>query len=254
MSAFKEYLDELASLPERDLQQSAEKLFAVEKQHMARVIAHLAEISRRKSYLELGHSSLFYYCTQRLGLGEGPAYLRMQVASCCRRFPQILDALGKNELSLTVAGRIAPHLAQNGQRRHRLGRPRGEPATGHGRFRLRSGIAFSPGLATNASIAAAMAPAAEHGRGSRSTTDSPSPGEVPTTSRICERSVGHTIFCAPRRTLGRSSFATRFVRHGTEHEHGLRGGRRQTTVIPSPCSSSLETGLLCEGPGEGHLP
>ena len=111
MSAFKKYLDELASLPERELQQSTEKLFVVERQHMARVIAHLAEISRRKLYLELGHSSLFDYCTQRLGLAEGPAYLRMQVARCCRRFPQILDALAKNELCLTVAGRIAPHLA-----------------------------------------------------------------------------------------------------------------------------------------------
>ncbi len=82
MSAFKEYLGELANLSELELQQSAERLIAVEKQHMAWVIAHLAEISRRKSYLELGHSSLFDYCTRRLGLGEGPAYLRMQVARC----------------------------------------------------------------------------------------------------------------------------------------------------------------------------
>ena len=60
-----------------------------------------------------GHPSLFDYCTQRLGLDEGAAYLRMQVAGCCRRFPQILDALANNELSLTVAGRIAPHLTRD---------------------------------------------------------------------------------------------------------------------------------------------
>ncbi len=113
MTVFEEYLDELASLSELELQQAAEKLFAIEKQHTARVIAHLAEISRRKSYLELGHPSLFDYCTQRLGLDEGAAYLRMQVAGCCRRFPQILDALANNELSLTVAGRIAPHLTRD---------------------------------------------------------------------------------------------------------------------------------------------
>jgi hypothetical protein len=56
--------------------------------------------------------NLFDYCLRRLGLSEGSIALRIQVANVSRRFPQILAALAENRLSLTVAGRLAPHLSE----------------------------------------------------------------------------------------------------------------------------------------------
>src|SRR4029453_5165877 len=81
-----------------------------ENRPVADVIAHLAEISRRKAALERGYPSLFEYCVRRLGLSEGCTALRIQVSNVARRFPQILAALGDGRISLSVAGRLAPHL------------------------------------------------------------------------------------------------------------------------------------------------
>lgn len=62
-----------------------------ERRCTALVIAHLAEIDRRRAYLALGYSSIFD-CSVRRMLGESRAMLRIQVARVCLRFPQILEA------------------------------------------------------------------------------------------------------------------------------------------------------------------
>ena len=46
-----------------------------EKQNVAFVIAHIAEISRRKADPERAYPNLFAYCLQRLGLSEGSVAL-----------------------------------------------------------------------------------------------------------------------------------------------------------------------------------
>ncbi len=48
-----------------------------------------------------------------LNLSEGSVALRLQVANVCRRFPQLLVSLAENRLSLTVAGKLAPHLCED---------------------------------------------------------------------------------------------------------------------------------------------
>jgi hypothetical protein len=80
---------------------------------VALVIAHIAEMSRRKGQLERGYSNLFDSCTRRLNLSEGSVALRIQVANVSRRFPQILVALAENRISLTVAGLLAPVLTES---------------------------------------------------------------------------------------------------------------------------------------------
>ena len=61
MKCFNEYVGGLARLSTEMLDRSVEKLVRAEKECVARVIAHLAEISRRKAHLELGYKSLFEY-------------------------------------------------------------------------------------------------------------------------------------------------------------------------------------------------
>ena len=105
----KTYFERLESLSTEELD-STEKLVRAEKRNVALVIAHIAEMSRRKGHLERGYKNLFDYCVRRLRLSEGSVARRIQVANVARRFPELLVALAENRVSLTVAGLLAPHL------------------------------------------------------------------------------------------------------------------------------------------------
>ena len=109
----KTYSARLEGLSTEELDRSTEKLVRAEKRNVALVIAHIAEMSRRKGYLERGYKTLFEYCTRRLSLSEGSVARRIQVANVSRRFPQILVALAENRVSLSVAGLLAPLLTES---------------------------------------------------------------------------------------------------------------------------------------------
>ena len=108
----KTYFERLEGLSTEELDRSTEKLVRDEKRNVALVIAHIAEMSRRKGHVERGYKNLWDYCTTRLNLSEGSVARRLQVANVSRRFPQILVALAENRLSLTVAGLLAPVLTE----------------------------------------------------------------------------------------------------------------------------------------------
>ena len=109
---FTAYFERLERLSTEDLDRSAAKLVLAERQSVACVIAHIAEISRRRGELERGYPNLFEYCLRRLNLSEGSVALRIQVANVARRFPRVLEALAEGKISLSVAGRLAPHLSE----------------------------------------------------------------------------------------------------------------------------------------------
>ena len=48
----------------------AKDLVQVEKQNVAFVIAHIAEIAEKNGHVLLGYDSLFDYCVKRLKLSE----------------------------------------------------------------------------------------------------------------------------------------------------------------------------------------
>ncbi len=84
-----------------------------ENGNIAKLIAHIAEMSARKVALELGYKNLFDYCIRRLNLSEGAVPARIHVANVSRRFPQLLVALAENRISLTVASLLAAHVSEN---------------------------------------------------------------------------------------------------------------------------------------------
>ena len=113
MKQIKVYFETLEGLSTQALDRSAEKLVRAEKRNVALLIAHIAEMSRRKAELECGYKNLFDYCVRRLHLSEGSVAMRLQVANVSRRFPQLLVALAENRISLTVAAHLAPHLCSD---------------------------------------------------------------------------------------------------------------------------------------------
>lgn len=110
LERFKQYFAKLERMSCTELDRSAEKLVEAGKQSTAKLIAHLAEMSRRKAALELGYKHLYDYCLTRLRLSEGSIPLRVQVANAARRYPQLLVALSENRISLTVAGFLASRV------------------------------------------------------------------------------------------------------------------------------------------------
>ena len=108
----KTYFERLERVSTEELDRSTQELVREEKRNVALVVAHIAEMSRRKGHLERGYQSLWDYCTRRLNLSEGSVARRIQVANVCQRCPQILLVLAENHMSLTVAGLLAPVLTE----------------------------------------------------------------------------------------------------------------------------------------------
>ena len=89
---FDSIIEAVSELSSAALDRSAERLVVAEKEHIAELICHLAEIATRKAHLEWGYGSLFEYCVKRLNLSEGSVAMRIQVARVAHRVPEILPA------------------------------------------------------------------------------------------------------------------------------------------------------------------
>jgi hypothetical protein len=91
-------------------------LVHTQRQTTAELLAHLAEIEQRSLHLARGCGSLFAYCTERLGMSEDEAYMRIRVARAARRFPRVAEALANGHVHLSGLCRLAAHLTEQNHR------------------------------------------------------------------------------------------------------------------------------------------
>ena len=98
------------SLSDDELAEQVKHLAACERRASVALIRSLVEFDTRRLYLREGCSSLFTYCTRVLHLSEGAAYNRIETARAARRFPKVLDALERGDLTLTAIRLLAPYL------------------------------------------------------------------------------------------------------------------------------------------------
>jgi len=98
------------ALSDSDLLAALDDLAMQHRELVATLAEHLAEVERRSLYLALGYSSLYVYATERLGLSEHEAYLRIHAARAARRHPEIVEGLRSGELTLSAVKLVAPHL------------------------------------------------------------------------------------------------------------------------------------------------
>ena len=102
----------LKSVRDEDL---LHQLFQLVKQSRgveAEVVAHVAEVERRRLYAREACSSMFEYCRRILSLRENEAYLRITVARAARENPVLLEMLRDGRLHLSGIARLAPHLTR----------------------------------------------------------------------------------------------------------------------------------------------
>ncbi len=103
-------LSSLTRLSDAELVTRITGLVTRERDATAQLVAHLAEFDTRDVYLRDGYGSLHAYCCDALGLSDGEAYNRIEVARAARRFPLILDMLAAGTVTMTAVRLLAPRL------------------------------------------------------------------------------------------------------------------------------------------------
>ncbi|MBD3162314.1 MAG: hypothetical protein GF328_09425 [Candidatus Latescibacteria bacterium] len=112
VSSPERFLCLIASLEDRELLTRITRLVERERSVTASLVAHLAEMDRRRLHLARGYSSLFTYCAQALHLSEHAAYKRIEAARAARRFPVLLARLAEGDLHLSAVVLLAPVLTK----------------------------------------------------------------------------------------------------------------------------------------------
>ncbi len=91
----------------RDVAQRLAELLRREHGALADFIVALADFDRERRWLELGHTSLFYFLHRELGLSKGAAFYRKTAAELIQRYPEVVEPLRDGRLCLTSVVELA---------------------------------------------------------------------------------------------------------------------------------------------------
>jgi hypothetical protein len=103
-----------------ELETALEASVRDEREATALVLKYLREVERRKLFLGRGYSSLFTYCTGRLGYSEPEAMLRIQAMRLVRTVPEAAKKIEEGKLTLSVAAKIQSAVRQEPARAKEL--------------------------------------------------------------------------------------------------------------------------------------
>ena len=70
------------------------------------LIDHLAEIERRKAYLDEGYSSLHEFAVQVLKLSDGAAHRRIQAVRLSTSVPEVIEQVRQGDLTLSNVAKL----------------------------------------------------------------------------------------------------------------------------------------------------
>jgi HNH endonuclease len=91
----------------RDLTTRLAELLHREHAALADFLIALADFDRERRWLELGHSSLFYFLHRELGLSKGAAFYRKTAAELVQRYPEVIEPLRQGKLCITSVVELA---------------------------------------------------------------------------------------------------------------------------------------------------
>jgi hypothetical protein len=80
---------------------------------LADFITALADFDRRRVWVELGYTSLFWYLHRELGLSKGAAFFRKTAAEVVQRFPEVLEPLRDGRLCLSNVPELAKVITED---------------------------------------------------------------------------------------------------------------------------------------------
>ena len=91
----------------RDLTKRLAELLHREHAALADFLIALADFDRERRWLELGHTSLFYFLHRELGLSKGAAFYRKTAAELVQRYPEVIEPLRQGKLCITSVVELA---------------------------------------------------------------------------------------------------------------------------------------------------
>ncbi len=87
-----------------------QELLRRERFALAEFLVALADFDRRRLWIDLGHSSLFYFLHRELGLSKGAAHYRKTAAELIQRFPDLVEPIRDGRLCLTTVVELSKVL------------------------------------------------------------------------------------------------------------------------------------------------
>ena len=96
----------MKNLNDVELEQALHQCVRRERETTAEVLRYLKEVEVRHLYLARGYSSLFVYCTEKLGYSEPEAQLRIQAMRLIRVLPEVESKIESGTLTISVAAQI----------------------------------------------------------------------------------------------------------------------------------------------------
>jgi len=104
---------QLRTLSDTDFHHQFETIVSIELASTLKVLHFINDLDRRKSFLELGYSSVLDYCVRKLGYSRSGAGRRIQAARCAHRHPEVFGLLRARELSVGTAALIEGILSDD---------------------------------------------------------------------------------------------------------------------------------------------
>src|SRR6478736_3831698 len=100
----------LKSLADDQLLDGLASIVARRNQITAEFLAYLAELDERQLFLDLGYSSLFEYCVEKLKLCESTAGRHIAAARVCRNFPEVFVMVESGALHALALSLLKKYL------------------------------------------------------------------------------------------------------------------------------------------------
>jgi len=107
------YTSSLQHLGKEQLLRDFSGLVDQDRRDTATMLAYVAEIDRRKLYLEHACPSMFAFCTKRFHMSEAIAAKRIRAGLAACRFPCVFGMIGCGELHLSGVHQLAGHLTDD---------------------------------------------------------------------------------------------------------------------------------------------
>src|SRR6478609_3474464 len=101
---------ELKALADDQLSAGLASIVLRRNQITAEFLAYLAELDEWQLFLDLGYSSLFEYCVEKLRLCELTAGRHIAAARVCRNYPQVFALVATGALHASALSLLRKHL------------------------------------------------------------------------------------------------------------------------------------------------
>lgn len=105
-------MQEFKEFSNGDIDQRLSRLVKSERKITHLVLQHIAEVHRRRIFLDFGYASTFEYLTARHGYCESSAYRRLQAAQVFMRDPEVGAKLENGKINLTQMSKVEQCLKQ----------------------------------------------------------------------------------------------------------------------------------------------